>query len=246
MPGNFRNSIFLMTFEKTQLEKGIITKYQYTKQPNLSLSQEEKDIFVGVLLGDASLNTQNKGRTYRVKFSVSAKKEEDVDLLYEKLGKWFLSDAHKGARRNQNDNEVVSLTFQTFAHKELNCLADLFLNKQGRKSIPHYLVQNHLNAQGLAFWFSDDGGKLDFRRNEGKAIVLYTNCFTESEVKILADGLIEKFHLECWLKPNKGRYTIGISGRSYETFVDLVNPYLCNCMREKLPSSRKVRTELMT
>lgn len=65
----------------------------------------------------------------------------------------------------------------------------------GVKSILLNLVEDHVRGQGLAYWFIDDGGKLDYSANQGKGIVLNTQCFTKSEVESLAAGLQNKFDL---------------------------------------------------
>jgi len=51
--------------------------------------------------------------------------------------------------------------------------------------------------------------------------------------------LKEKFNLQCYLKFNKSKPIIGISGYSYEQFLDLVEPHILPSMKGKLPSPRK-------
>jgi LAGLIDADG DNA endonuclease family len=67
----------------------------------------------------------------------------------------------------------------------------------------------------------DDGGKLDYTSNEGKAVVLNTQGFLLEQVKILQNMLIEKFQLKCWIKENKKKPILVISGHSYEIIRDL-------------------------
>jgi len=52
----------------------------------------------------------------------------------------------------------------------------LFINKN--KIIYADLIKNHLTPRGLAYWFMDDGGKLDYNKNsKNKEIVLNTQSF---------------------------------------------------------------------
>lgn len=88
-------------------------------------------------------------------------------------------------------------------------------------------------------WFMDDGGRGDFARNEGKQIHIHTQGFTEEGVKAMCQELSQKFGLKASAKPNKGAYVIAISGDSYERFKELVEPYLVNSMKRKLPLARK-------
>ena len=85
----------------------------------------------------------------------------------------------------------------------------------------------------------DDGGRGDFTPNEGKQIHIHTHGFPEEGVKAMCQELGQKFGLTAWAKPNKGAYVIAISGDSYERFKELVEPYLVDSMRRKLPSARK-------
>jgi len=49
----------------------------------------------------------------------------------------------------------------------------------------------------------DDGGKLDYTKNEGKGIVFNTQGFELEEVEILCDILNKKFGYETWPKKIK-------------------------------------------
>lgn len=101
------------------------------------------------------------------------------------------------------------------------------------------LITNHLTDEALAYWFMDDGGKGDFTSNEGKQIHMHTQGFAEEGVKQMCEELNQKFELKTWPKPNKGAHLVAISGDSYEKFKELVEPYLVNSMKGKLPSERK-------
>jgi len=49
---------------------------------NLRLNKKQKDIIVGLLLGDGHLETQNSGKTFRLKIEHSINQKEYVDMLY--------------------------------------------------------------------------------------------------------------------------------------------------------------------
>ena len=55
----------------------------------------------------------------------------------------------------------------------------------------------------MAYWFMDDGGKMDYTKNEGKGIVFNCHGFPDNEVDILVEGLKSKYNLECWRKQRK-------------------------------------------
>jgi hypothetical protein len=43
-------------------------KIKEYKESLFALSPKQKEVAIGLVLGDASLNTDNKGKTYRMKF----------------------------------------------------------------------------------------------------------------------------------------------------------------------------------
>ena len=130
---------------------------------------------------------------------------------------------------------MITWGFQTLSHKAFNPLAELFLINK-KKSISTFLIKNHLTDRGLAYWWMDDGGKLDYNKNStNKKIVLNTQSFTEIEVEIMSQELSEKFNLSCEVRSNKGKKIIVIDSLSYYIFRDLINPYLISYMKYKLP-----------
>ena len=68
-------------------------------------------------------------------------------------------------RINVNNKQVVNWGFQTISHEAFIFLSDLFLNEDKKKSVQENLIRDHLTARGLAYWWMDDGGKLDYNKN---------------------------------------------------------------------------------
>ena len=84
---------------------------------------------------------------------------------------------------------------------------------------------------------------MDYSSNKGKGIVFNTHSFTEAEVRQMCIELEAKFGLVSWLKLNKGKATIAISGSSYERFLDSISPYIFSTMKAKLSSPRSAKTD---
>jgi hypothetical protein len=104
---------------------------------------------------------------------------------------------------------------------------------------------------------------MDYSSNKGKGIVFNTHSFTEAEVRQMCIELEAKFGLVVpptaprtgrpwclrpgsgllWLKLNKGKPTIAISGSSYERFLDYTSPFIFSTMKAKLPSPRSAKTD---
>ena len=137
-----------------------------------------------------------------------------------------------------NGNEIINWGFQTISHKAFNPLAYLFISNT-KKTVPDLLIKNHLTPRGLALWFCDDGGKLDYNKNsKNQSIVLNTQSFTDLEVLRMSQELSEKFSLNCEVRTNKGKKVIVIKSDSYPHFFKLVDPYIIPGMRYKLPLTK--------
>lgn len=75
---------------------------------------------------------------------------------------------------------------------------------------------------------------MDYNKNsKNKYVVLNTHSFTDNEVFGLVQSLNDKFELCCETRTNKGKKVIVI--KNYEKFILLVDPYIIDEMRYKLP-----------
>lgn len=54
---------------------------------HLILSPELRAVCVGTLLGDASIQTQSCGKSYRIKYQIKSTHQDYADLLYKEFGK---------------------------------------------------------------------------------------------------------------------------------------------------------------
>jgi hypothetical protein len=157
-------------------------KIKEYKESLFALSPKQKEVAIGLVLGDASLNTDNKGKTYRMKFEWGDRQKLYVDHVFNLFDQWVLSKPHKKVRTSPKGNQIITWGFQTLSHQAFNHLAELFINNN-KKTIPKFLIKNYLTPIGLAYWFCDDGGRLDYNKNsKNKSIVLNTQSFTDIEV----------------------------------------------------------------
>jgi hypothetical protein len=191
------NSDFSMDLTKNITKSKVLLECK-TKGPNNKLLKEykkslfllsntQRDASIGLMLGDASLQTQNGGKTHRMKFEWGDKNKKYAEHVFSLFDEWVLSPMHKKTRVNVNNNTIVTWGFQTISHNAFNFLKFLFLTNN-HKGVVDNLVKDHLTEIGLAYWFMDDGGKLDYNKNtNNKSIVLNTHNFTVEEVNIMAN-----------------------------------------------------------
>jgi len=70
---------------------------EYKKSLN-SLSKIQFEASIGLMLGDASIQTQNKGKNYRLKFEWSDKTKPYLDHVFNLFDEWVLSNPHQKPR----------------------------------------------------------------------------------------------------------------------------------------------------
>lgn len=199
----------------------------------LKLNKSQRRILVGLLLGDACLETQNRGRTYRLKIEYSLKHRDYCEYIYEIFKEWTLTPPRLKEVVSR-EHRSVNICFSTVSHGAFRFYARQFY-KGNRKRVPP-LIEKLLTPQGLAFWFMDDGS---FKSGESKGLIFNTQGYTEKDVNILVRVLNEKFGLKAWKRKQKEGFQIYISGESYESFLELISPYLHPSMIYKLPKARR-------
>lgn len=201
----------------------------------LKLTPRQREIIVGLLLGDGCLERTGKGSTYRLKVEQSAKHKPYVDHLYEEFRQWVQTPPRKRVLKT-NGGQEGNWTFQTVSHPSLKFYGTQFY-KDGTKAVPK-LIDHWITPIGLAYWFMDDGS---MKSKDSKGVIFNTQDFSKAEVELLTRVLGTKFSLEASLRKQREGYQIYVSGRSYERFIELVEPYVIDEMRYKLPPPRRTQ-----
>ena len=199
------------------------------RKSSLKLSDLQRNVLVGLLLGDAHLETQNRGRTYRVRFEYSAKHRAYADHLYELFQEWILTPPQVKLDATHNN-----IWFQTVSHAAFRYYAHQFYDEQ-RKCVPKN-IHRFLTARSIAYWFMDDGS---IKSRESKGVIFNTHCFTRNEVERLIDVLQNSFALDAKERKQKDGLQIYISGKSYGRFQEIVDPFMISSMRYRIPVDRK-------
>ncbi len=178
-----------------------------------SLTEEQKFILIGKLLGDGSL--RRKSNTL-LEINHSSKQGEYVFWLYDK----FRNLVKTGPKIRVSGHKRLSYRFTTLSFSSLNVFYDMFYSK-GYKSIPDYLDINELS---LAVWYMDDGSKN----------YLNTQQFDLVDQRKLI-YVLDSFGIKATLNRDKIYHRIRIYDRSMSKFKALIEPYLIPGMRYKLP-----------
>ena len=200
----------------------------------LELSSLQREVLVGLLLGDACLETQNGGRTYRLKIEQCARQQAYIDHLYSLFHEWVLTPPGARLKRASNGSVTTNFAFQTVSHPALRFYAQQFY-ADGRKRVPG-LVHHWLTPRGLSYWFMDDGS---LKSSQSKGVILNTHCFEQQDVDVLAKTLRDLFGLQVTPRRQPDGVQLYVSGRSFEIFSAMVDPYVIPEMRYKLPLARR-------
>jgi len=204
------------------------------QKASLKFTKFQREIVVGVLLGDACLETRNDGRTYRLKIEQSDGHQEYVRHLRSVFGPWVLSGPRRRCKTARTGTQTVSWAFNTISHGAFRFYAQQFY-LQGKKRVPK-LIHRWLTPRSLAYWFMDDGS---IKSRQSKGVILNTQGYSIPDVERLIDVLQLQFNLRTKRRRQKDGSQIYISGLSFDRFCELVDPYVISEMRYKLPQPRR-------
>ncbi len=200
---------------------------EHDKQ-KLRLNKIQRQVLVGILLGDAHLETQNRGRTYRLKVEQSERHKEYLFHLYEIFREWVLTPPQEKVKRSAQ-SVSVNWWFQTVNHAAFRFYAHQFY-QDGRKRVP-VLIHRLLNERSLAYWFMDDGSA---KWRQSLVLLFNTQSYSQQEVKLLIRVMGAKFGIETYLRKQAEGWQIAVKGSSRERFEEIVRPYLIPSMEYKL------------
>lgn len=205
-------------------------------EKNLKIDPYRKEILYGILLGDASLATENGGRTYRLRLTQS---ESHKDYLYHLVSQ-FETFGKTGPKMNPANstyywNSLQSASFRFYAQEFYKKIE----NNKLEKKVPDN-VKRWLTPRAAAYWFLDDGSAKDKKRTN--AIRFCTDSFSISDVERLAEGLETNFDVKTSIYPNRvNQYRIYVKAASVSSFWDKVLPILEN---EIQPTAPNILTKL--
>lgn len=213
----------------------ILLDYKNSLPP---LTNNQKEVLIGLVLGDANINSKNLGKTCKVRFEWGKSSKDYSFHIFSLFKYYILSEPTLYTRVNQAGNINQSYRFETLTHSNFLFLWQLFINSNLEKNVPQGTIAKFVTPLSLAYWFLDDGGKMDYTVNKGKGIVLNTQGFSFEQVEFLSQELNHKFHLNSWVGKNKNKPVIKISGKNFELFKELTSPYIIPSMLYKLPEPR--------
>ncbi|MEK9167375.1 MAG: LAGLIDADG endonuclease [Patescibacteria group bacterium] len=210
----------------------------------MTLIEQQRAIVVGLMLGDGHLETQNQGRTYRLKIEQSFGHREYVDWLYGQLGN--LGQTPPRAREQTRVEKVnKKYGFNTLSLASLQFYGQLFYTRRdfipresrhnadyrnGEKVVPK-MIGKLVTPLSLAVWFMDDGS---IKSAHHRAKILNTQAFDSDSIENLRQMLATRFRIDVTLRKQKDGIQLYIPSTEIKKFVSLVEEYIVPSMRYKL------------
>ena len=194
----------------------------------LILSSRQKEILTGLLLGDGHLETQNRGRTYRLKVEQSLRKKEYVDWLFHEF-RDFVRTEPKEKEKTRNESRTKNVGFSTLSVGNFRFHAQQFY--QGKQKVIPKRIEKFLSPLALAVWFIDYCSQ---KSSLHRARILNTQGFRKQEIEKLIHILDKKFNLQARPRNQKDGYQIYIAAVSADRLKQIVEEYVVPCMRYKL------------
>ena len=195
---------------------------------SLTLTETQRQIIVGLLLGDGHLESQNRGRTYRLKIEYSIKQKAYVDWLYQIFSEWS-RQAPKSRIKKSFDKDIISYGFTTYSSGLLRFYGQQFY--LGKKKIIPKTIKKLLSPQSLAIWFMDDGS---WKSSHHHTYIIHTLGYKKSELNLMKEVLKDKFGISSGIHKQYDKWRIYIYGDSSEEFKLLIKPYVISAMSYKL------------
>ena len=207
------------------------------------LTQEQRNLIFGSLLGDGNLQTGSNGRTWRYRDIQQQKHQAYLFHKYQILSPLCNTPPAFSQTFDPRTNNTSSrYTFNTLVSPCLDLYAQMFYTydpSQGtwKKDVPSDIyLDKHLTPEAIAYWYMDDGALKWF--NKSNAMRICTESFSLGGVMRLQRVLLERYNIVTRLNVKKLQnsigYRIAIPEISSEAFRDLIRPYLVDCMRYKV------------
>ena len=185
-----------------------------------SLTQEQKALIIGTILGDGYLRIIPRRNNAFLEVNHSINQKDYVDWKYRILK----SIVKSGPRLRKGNGHRIACRFYTRSMSEITQLFRTFY-QNGKKVIPENL---NLEPLGLAVWFMDDGSR---SRNS-----LYINSqqFNLGDQIKLQKLLLDRFGIRSTLNKDKIYQRIRIVTEDAKKLCDLIRDFVPKSMKYKL------------
>lgn len=193
-----------------------------TSLNGIFLNQEQKEIIIGILLGDGYIQKKSENGNAMIQFNQGYIHLKYILYIAQSFSPIM---THFPLLIKARDGSFY-LKLSTRSLKCLNPIYDLFITEK-KKTIRSEL-EKHLSPRSLAYWAMDDGSLSE------SGFYFNTMSFSLEENILLQKMLNRKFNLESNIHKHKDKYKIYIRASSMAMFRFIVYPYLLESFYYKL------------
>jgi hypothetical protein len=195
------------------------------------------DTLIGLLLSDGGLQKSTDTSNVRLSVTMSMNSYPYIFHLYNLFEPYIDTDLKtldiKSSNSVEPDKKYTTVRFKTISMPQLLYYYNIFykkniINNKFEKIVPMEL-KNNFNAITLAHLIMGDGNYLNTRN----IIRIYTNSYTEKDVRLLSNIIIDNLGIDTKvIFDRKDQYIIVIENISHTR--DLMLPYMHPSMLYKL------------
>ncbi len=214
-------------------------KYIKRKKTESPLTQRQKDIIYGSMMGDAK-----KMSSSSVAFNHGDEQKEYLLWKYNELKNISSANSLKGEPYTTRDSgkECCRWSFYTFANTDLEiCISKFYQN--GIKEISFELLDS-LSPLSIAVWFQDDGTTDWGHRskihgiNSRPTFKFCTDSFSLESCKNIQSWFKDKYNIDTSLSKrvlsDRIGYRVDISKNSIDVFIELIKPHILPMFQYKI------------
>lgn len=196
-------------------------------------TQVEFDVIVGGLLGDTWIGKRKNAKNAEGSFTHKLEHYEYVEYKYNLLKRRCSNFTIHNKHDKRSNRKYQQVFCKLAASSLLNPIYEAFYKNKVKVVPKDYIYK--LSPLGIAIWFMDDGGVCN---NSFKFSV---DCFTNDDIDLLQSMLLDKFNIKTSKQINACKI-IYVLSESKQDFKNLIQPYICECMKYKLIPYQELKT----
>lgn len=196
----------------------------------VNLTQRQKDVLVGTLLGDGCLEVN--GSNVRLKIDHNVNQKQLTEWIFNEFKEFCLKKPYLLNRYDRRTKKFYKhYLFSTLSKPVFNNFYSAFYPKK-KKIVPKNIKKLLSNPLSLAVWYMDDG----FRRRDCNSLYLCTSAYTEEEHCLLLEALKMNFKIDAKIHFAADNARIYIPASFAKQFCDLVKDFVLKDLSYKLIS----------
>ena len=195
---------------------------------SLFLTQEQRSVLVGSILGDGTLRLGAGAVNANLKIEQGLAQKDYVVWKYNIFRPWVFTEPKISYRYNESGEKYAkSWWFRTVRHPILTRFHKKFY-VDGKKIIPNDIAKD-LDNLAMAVWVMDDGSLNNNR------IDISTYSFSLPEIDLLITALKSKFDLSAKYYSDRDKgYRMYLNLKETKNLIEIIKPYIIPIMNYKI------------